>query len=88
MQIEQLAQYDRFMDAIRLQLIVWREQQGGSFDTLCEKLDMSERTVRRRFRHPETLTLEEFFAWCELYGKDPAEILADAFRAAKTETNE
>ncbi len=83
MKIEHRDNYDRFIDAIRLNLIVWREMGGKGFAEVCEKLEMSERTVRRRYRSPESLTLEEFYAWCELYGKDPCEVLLKAFEAAQ-----
>lgn len=85
MKIEHPEKYDRFMDAVRLSLLVWRDRGGRDFSQLCDKLDMSERTVRRRFQHPETLTLAELYAWCELYGKDPCELLLQAFEASKRE---
>lgn len=85
MKIEHSEKYDRFMDAVRLSLLVWRDRGGRDFSQLCDKLDMSERTVRRRFQHPETLTLAELYAWCELYGKDPCELLLQAFEASKCE---
>ncbi len=83
MKIDDQERFDRFIDAIRLHLIVWRETGGSGFAELCDKLEISERTVRRRYRSPETLTLEELYAWCELYGKDPCEVLLRAFEAAK-----
>ncbi len=89
MKIVHQENYDKFIDAIRLNLIVWREMGGKGFDEVCEKLGISERTVRRRYRCPETLTLEELYAWCELYDKDPCEVLMKAFEAAgKPETTE
>lgn len=78
MKIENKEGYEKFIDAIRLNLIVWREMGGKGFPELCEKMEVSERTVRRRYRNPETLTLEEFFAWCELYEKDPSDVIRQA----------
>ena len=71
-------QYDRFIDAVRLSLIVWRRSGNGDFSEVSRKLGISERTVRRRFNDPGTLTLQEFFAWCELYGKEPTGLLLNA----------
>ncbi|MBQ8928448.1 MAG: hypothetical protein IJ055_09300 [Oscillospiraceae bacterium] len=82
MQIEHMQAYDRFLDAIRLQLIVWRETEHRDFEEIAEKLGISARTARRRFKHPETLTLGELYAWCELYGKDAAALLAAALSGA------
>lgn len=83
MKIQNQEGYDKFIDAIRLNLIVWREMGGKGFTELCEKLEISERTVRRRYRNPETLTLEELFAWCELYDKNPIDVLSQAFESSK-----
>ncbi len=83
MKIDNQERFDRFIDAIRLNLIVWRDKGGIGFAELCNKLEISERTLRRRYRSPETLTLEELYAWCELYGKDPCEVLLKAFEASK-----
>ena len=46
------------------------------------KLETSERTARRRFKYTETITLGELFAFCELYDKDPAELLKQAASAS------
>ncbi len=78
MKIENMESYEKFIDTIRLNLIVWREMEGKGFPELCEKMEISERTVRRRYRNPETLTLEELFAWCELYGKNPFDVIRQA----------
>ncbi len=88
MKIDHREKYDRFIDAIRLNLIVWREMGGKGFDDICRKLGISERTARRRYRHPESLTLAEFYAWCELYGKDPCEMLVKAFAEMRAVTSE
>lgn len=83
MKIEDRESYDRFVDAIKLNLIMWRRSGAKDFSEISEKLDISERTVRRRYNTPGTLTLEELYAWCELYGKDPSEVLRGAFHDAK-----
>lgn len=85
MKIENVKGYEKFIDAIRLNLIVWREMSGKGFPELCEKMEVSERTVRRRYRNPETLTLEEFFAWCELYEKNPIDVLRQAAESASAD---
>lgn len=71
-------QYDRFIDAVKLSLILWRRSGNGDFSEVSQKLGISERTVRRRYNDPGSLTLQEFFAWCELYGKEPTELLRQA----------
>lgn len=76
--IEAQAQYEHFIDAIKLSLILWRRTGDGDFAEVARKLGISERTARRRYNMPGTLTLQEFFAWCELYGKEPAELLRNA----------
>ncbi len=78
MQINNSQAFDRFLDAVRLQLIVWRETGNRDFDEIAEKLGISSRTARRRFRQPESLTLGELYAWCELYGKEASTLLAQA----------
>lgn len=83
MNIECPEQYDRFMDSIRLALLVWRDRGGRDFSRLCDKLEMSERTVRRRFRNPETMTLAELYAWCELHGEDACDVLVRALQSSK-----
>ncbi len=85
MKIEDRESYDRFVDAIKLNLIMWRRSGAKDFSEISEKLDISERTVRRRYNTPGTLTLEELYAWCELYGKDPSEVLRGALLEAKRE---
>ena len=85
MQIRHPQQYDRFMDTIKLTLILWRQQGTADFAQIAEKLGISERTARRRFQSPETLTLAELYAWCELCGKDPGELVQRAFREAGKE---
>ena len=82
MQIEHQERYDRFMDAVKLSLILWRRSSDGDLSEIAEKLGISERTVRRRFHSPETLTLGELFAWCEVCGKDALELLQTALREA------
>lgn len=77
--------YDRFMDAVKLSFIMWRRSGKYDFSEISAKLGISERTVRRRFNAPETLTLGELFAWCELYEKDPVELLQRAFSEGKRE---
>lgn len=76
-------QYDCFIDAIKLSLIMWRRNGTSDFKKIADKLNISERTARRRYHMPGTLTLQEFFAWCELYGKDPSEQLLLALTKAK-----
>ncbi len=83
MKFEHPERHDRFIDTIKLQLILWRKNSGKNFDEISEKLDISERTARRRFNIPGTLTLDELYAWCELYDKDPCEVLYTAFSEAK-----
>ncbi len=83
MQIEETERYDRFMDTVKLHLILWRRSGRSDFPEIAEKLGISERTVRRRINSPETMTLGELFAWCELYGKDPTELLASAAQEAR-----
>ena len=73
-------QFDSFIDAIKLNLILWREKNALDFPEIAQKLDISERTARRRYKNPETMTLEEFYLWCELYGKDPCQILQSAVK--------
>ena len=82
MQIENTERYDRFMDAVKLSFLLWRRSGAKDITEIARKLGMSERTARRRFQSPETLTLGELFAWCELYGKDPMELLQTAFTEA------
>ena len=82
MQIHDQERYDRFMDTIKLSLILWRRSGNSDFSEIAEKLGISERTVRRRFQSPETLTLGELFAWCEISGKDALALLQTAFREA------
>lgn len=82
MQIENRERYDRFMDAVKLILILWRRSGNGDLSEIAAKLDISERTVRRRFHSPETLTLGELFVWCESCGKDLSELLLAACREA------
>ncbi len=87
--IDHLESYDRFVDAIKLNLIMWRRNGNQDLSDISKKLGISERTVRRRFNNPGTLTLEELYAWCELYDKDPCEVLQGAFEDAgrsKSET--
>lgn len=86
MKIEHEERYDRFMDAVKLNFIMWRRSGRYDFSEISEKLDISERTARRRFNSPETLTLGELFAWCELYEKDPVELLQSAFAASNRDT--
>ncbi len=83
MKIEDRESYDKFVDAIKLNLIMWRRSGAKDFSEISQKLDISERTVRRRYNTPGTLTLEELYAWCELYGKDLSEVLRGAFQNAK-----
>lgn len=77
-EIDAQARYERFIDTIRLSLILWRRSGEGDLADVARKLGISERTARRRYKSPGTLTLEEFFAWCELYGKEPNELLRNA----------
>ncbi len=83
MQIEHEERYDQFMDTVKLSLLMWRKAGKFDFAKIAEKLGSSERTVRRRFQSPETLTLEELYAWCELYDKDPVELLCVAAKEAR-----
>ena len=86
--IDHLESYDRFVDAIKLNLIMWRRNGNQDLSDISKKLAISERTVRRRFNTPGTLTLEELYAWCELYEKDPCEVLQGAFETSRHSTNE
>ena len=83
MNIQHPARFDQFMDSIRLNLMLWRRAGRYDFNEVAEKLGTSERTARRRFKHPETMTLGELYAWCELYGKDPADVLRHIAAEAK-----
>ena len=85
MQIENEAEFRRFIDTIKVNLLVWRRTGDLSLEDIAEKFGTSVRTVRRRSNSPETMTLGELFAWCELYGKDPEELLKQASRATKHE---
>lgn len=85
MKIVYKERYDRFMDAVKLNLILWRRTEGHDLPEIAQKLGVSERTARRRIKYPETLTLGELFAWCELYGKAPTEMLRQAFSATERE---
>ena len=76
-------QYDRFIDAVKLCLIMWRRNGASDFREIADKLGISERTARRRYNMPGTLTLQEFFAWCELYGKESSEQLLLALTEVK-----
>lgn len=78
MQIEDENAFRRFMDTIKVNLLMWRRGGEVSLEEISEKLGVSVRTVRRRCNSPEHMTLGEYFAWCELYGKDPAELLRQA----------
>ncbi len=78
MQINDQEQYDRFIDTIKLNLIVWKRSAKKDYSEIAQKLETSDRTARRRFKYPDTMTLGELFAVCELYGKDPAEVLRQA----------
>ncbi|MBR7038449.1 MAG: hypothetical protein IKI21_04305 [Oscillospiraceae bacterium] len=82
MTINDTEKYDRFVDAVKLCLIRWRDGGIRDFAVIAKKLGISERTARRRFNTPGTLTLDELYAWCELYGKDPAAVLLQAFAEA------
>ncbi len=85
MQIENQTEFRRFIDTIKINLLVWRRTGDLSLEEIAEKLGTSVRTVRRRSNSPETMTLEELFAWCELYGKDPEALLIQASHAVKRE---
>ncbi len=74
--------YDSFIDAVKINLIRWRKKSEPDFPEIAEKLGISERTARRRYRSPETLTLQEFYLWCELYKKDPYKILESALHSS------
>ncbi|MDE5563518.1 MAG: hypothetical protein K2I93_00040 [Oscillospiraceae bacterium] len=83
MKFEHPERHDRFIDTIKFHLILWRRNSGKDFGEISKKLGISERTARRRFNIPGTLTLDELYAWCELYDKDPCEVLYNAFSEAK-----
>ena len=83
MQIEDPERFDSFMDTIKLNLIVWKRNVRNDYSEIAQKLETSERTARRRFKHIDTMTLGELFAVCEFYGKDAAELLRQAAEAAK-----
>ena len=80
MHVNQEEHYIRFMDTIKLTLLLWRDTNRKEMSALAKKLCISERTLHRRFREPQTITLDELYAWCEFYGKDPAELLRSASR--------
>lgn len=82
MHVNQEEHYIRFMDTIKLTLLLWRDTNRKEMSALAKKLCISERTLHRRFREPQTITLDELYAWCEFYGKDPAELLRSAINEA------
>ena len=82
MQINEQERYDRFMDTIKLNLIVWKHNARHDYSEIARKLETSDRTARRRFKYTDTMTLGELFAICELYEKDPAELLKQASATA------
>jgi hypothetical protein len=82
MQINEQDRYDRFMDTVKLNLIVWKRNARHDYSEIAQKLETSDRTARRRFKYTDTMTLGELFAICELYGKDPVELLKQASAAA------
>lgn len=82
MQIKNEERYDRFMDTIKLNLLVWKRAARHDYGEIAAKLETSERTARRRFKYTETITLGELFAFCELYDKDPTELLKQAASAS------
>lgn len=82
MEIREQERYDRFMDTIKLNLIVWKRAADYDYGDIAQKLGTSERTARRRIKYIETMTLGELFAVCELYDKNPAELLRQASGSA------
>jgi len=74
--------FDKFIDDVKFNMILWREKNAPDFPEIAQKLGISERTARRRYKHPETLTLEEFYLWCELYEKEASQILLSALKHA------
>ena len=86
MQINDEERYDRFMDTVKLNLLVWKHAAKHDYSEIAAKLETFERTARRRFKYTDTITLGELFAFCELYGKDPTELLRQAAAAAARDT--
>ncbi|MCR5718485.1 MAG: helix-turn-helix transcriptional regulator [Oscillospiraceae bacterium] len=80
--------YDCFLDSVRLHMMLWRRETKLDNAHLAEKMGISERTVRQRFRHPDTMTLAELYGFCELFGKEPSEALHFIASEAKNDSEE